>query len=88
MKYDLVVHWCEKIFPPACIQTNSLRKSLIAETLSFSHANGSWELIQHGYLELSHVKMMTNTDLVMANCQDDPGSLPNVGANHHLVLVC
>ena len=44
--------------------------------------------LQHGYLELSHVKMMTNPDLIIANCQDDPGSLPNVGANHHLVLVC
>ena len=88
MKYDLVVSQCERIFPPACFQTNSLRKSLIAEPLSFSHANGSWELIQHGYLELSHVKMLTNPDLVMAICKDDPGSLPNVGANHHLVLVC
>ena len=61
---------------------------MIAQPLSFSHANGSWELIQHGYLELSHVKMMTNPDLIIAICQYDPASLPYVGANHHLVLVC
>ena len=88
VKYDLVVFQCQRVLHPACFQTNSLRKSLIAEPLSFSHANGSWELIQHGYLGLSNVKMMTNPDLIIANCQDDPGSLPNVGANHHLVLVC
>ena len=88
VKYDLVVSQCQRVLPPACFQTNSLRKSLIAEPLSFSHANGSWELIQHGYLELSHVKTMTNPDLVIANCQDDPVVLHSVGANHHLVLVC
>ena len=49
--------------------------------------NNRWQCWSE-YLELSHVKMMTNPDLIIANCQDDPGSLPNVGANHHLVLVC